>query len=1200
MSKASHRRGPEGKRVQRSQKRCALRIELLEQRQLLAVDFEMVDIRTGSGSSSPLNFTTASNTVFFSADDGIRGDELWATDGTTAGTRLVRNISAGAKSSVPNQLTNVGGTIFFDALGEYELWKSDGTSAGTSYVDGTWREGNCLYAVYCDLYSASPNGFTNSGGTLFFNMNPDFDGYSLYKSEAPHTDIEFVKQINSFDGAYGAKPFGFTDVDGTLFFSAPNDTFGTELWKSDGTEAGTFMLADLDSGSGSGFPTRLTNVDGTLYFRGSNGVQGQELWKSDGTASGTILIRNIRPGPGSSNPDRLTNVDGTLYFTANDATHGNELWKSDGTNVGTTLVSDIMPGSADADPASLTEVDGNVFFSALDGTGGRKVFFSDGTALGTNALSVPSGMAAPIDPVDLTNVDGVLYFRAQSIAAGPVELWRVDASSMTIERLQLGMANSPDVGSIHPFAQSLLFAGETSTLGEELYFASESDDDDEIDEAIPLAPGTVTGELETLLGGDTDVDMYAFSAAAGQTLGIDVDHLSGNLDSLLRVFDEAGNQLAVSDNDVGSGAEFSSLEAYVSFFAPSSGTFYAAVTRSGNSKFDAGDGTKDSTTSPALDDAYELILQSEGFVSFLAVDDAATTTENQPITISVLDNDLPDGGVVLAGHMDATNGVVTDNGNGTLTYTPDTGFTVTDSFDYSVALASLELTSPSTTGGDRLGYSIDIDGDYAVVGAYLDDPNGITNAGSAVLFEKTTTGDWQQLALLTGDPQAQTHFGWSVAIDGNTAVVGAHRDKDNGFFAGAAYVFDFDAGGVTSTTKLIGSDTISRDLFGRSVDVSGDTVVVGASTADPVGDFSGAVYVFNRDEGGIGHWGQVKKLTGSTQGAGDRFGHSVSIDNSTLAVGAFRHDGIGADSGSVYIFERNRFGADNWGELKSIEAPDAAAGDRFGFSVSVQGSTVAVGAPHDDEGGLNQLGSVYVLSQNEGGSNNWGQVAKLLANDGAAGDRLGFSVAFDANHIVTGSPQADAGGSSSGRAYLFENVGGTWTQTRVLVNDEVTAADQYGISVGLSSDVAVIGSWLDNRPSNNSGGAYVYDLRVDTATVTVTVGSGAAEQSANQAKKRQTLSIRLPESAYFDAAKTEGIQERQAKSLSAMSMNWEPLKIAAPRSSFSIHDQVFASEIDEAVESDSIERDLECYLDDLVTTGFAQGLLSYRLARQRT
>ncbi|WP_165440692.1 Ig-like domain-containing protein [Rubripirellula amarantea] len=477
----------------------------------------------------------------------------------------------------------------------------------------------------------------------------------------------------------------------------------------------------------------------------------------------------------------------------------------------------------------------------------------------------------------------------------------------------------------------------------------------------------------------------------------------------------------------------------------------------------------------------------------IAVDDLAITTEANPVVVSVLSNDEPAGDLEIIEYTTPGNGAVVSNGDGTFTYTPDVGFTGTDSFDYTIAMNDVELIGSEASSGDRFGFSVDIDGDYAVVGAYLDDPNGLANAGSAFVYQRTGDASWTQVAQLNGDldsTDAQSQFGWSVAIDGDVVVVAAQADRDIGFRSGAAYIFGRDIGGADNwgrITKIVGSDTAKRDLFGRSVDVSGNTVVVGASVADPVGISSGAAYVFERDHGGTDNWGEVKKLIGSTQLAGDRFGQSVSIDADRIAVGAFRHNGSASDTGAVYVFDRDQGGTENWGEVAALEAGDGSANDQFGFSVSVDGTLVAVGAPLDDTGGSNQLGSVYVFSRDEGGANNWGQTTKLLASDGAAGDRLGMSVAIDGSRIVSGAIQADIGGDRSGSAYLFENAANTWTQTRVLTNEQVTKADEYGVSIAIDGDVAVIGSWLDNRPGNNTGGAYAFDLRTDTATVWVEV-----------------------------------------------------------------------------------------------------------------
>jgi ELWxxDGT repeat protein len=267
--------------------------------------------RPGGDTSLPFNLTNVNGTLFFKADDGTHGRELWKSDGTTAGTVLVKDINPGGADSYPSDLTNVNGTLFFtadDSTHGRELWKSDGTTAGTVLVKAI-RPG----------VSSSPSDLTN--------------------------------------------------VNGTLFFTADDGTHGRELWKSDGTTAGTVLVSSLAMS-----PSDLTNVNGTLFFMADDGTHGSELWKSDGTAAGTVLVKDIRPGGDSSYRSDLTNVNGTLFFAAYDSTPGSELWMSDGTAASTTLVADINPGGASSDPSDLANVNGALFFSADDGTHGRELW----------------------------------------------------------------------------------------------------------------------------------------------------------------------------------------------------------------------------------------------------------------------------------------------------------------------------------------------------------------------------------------------------------------------------------------------------------------------------------------------------------------------------------------------------------------------------------------------------------------------------------------------------------------------------------------------------------------------------------------------------------------------------------------------------------------------------------------------------------
>ncbi len=210
--------------------------------------------------------------------------------------------------------------------------------------------------------------------------------------------------------------------------------------------------------------------------------------------------------------------------------------------------------------------------------------------------------------------------------------------------------------------------------------------------------------------------------------------------------------------------------------------------------------------------------------------------------------------------------------------------------------------------------------------------------------------------------------------------------------AGAAYVFQRDQGGVDNwgqVKKLIASDAQASDQFGFSAAASGDVTIVGANGEDAGGGNAGAVYIFQRDQGSADNWGEVKKLTASDAQTNDFFGWSVSISNDTVVVGANGEDAGGSDAGAAYVFEQDEGGANNWGQVKKLTASDAQCCDRFGISVAISGETAVVGANVEDAGGSTNAGAAYVFRRDEGGAGNWGETKKPTASDAQAFDRFG-------------------------------------------------------------------------------------------------------------------------------------------------------------------------------------------------------------------
>jgi ELWxxDGT repeat protein len=403
-----------GPRVRKRSGRLTLQTEALEDRLLPSLSpMLLLAINPSFANSNPKSFTQVNNLVFFQADDGVHGPELWASNGTAAGTFLVKDINPGATGSNPSYLTNVNGTLLFsadDGTHGLELWESNGTAAGTSLVAD----------INPGTNGSSPRFLTNVNGTLFFAADDGTHGAELWASNGATAGTFLVQDI--FPGPETSFLYDLTNVNGTLFFQANDGSHGAELWSSNGTPAGTSLVKDINPASSSSYPSFLTNVNGSVFFEANDGTHGKELWASNGSPAGTILVKDINPGGSDSNPFGLTNMNGTLFFSADDGTHGAELWESNGTAAGTFLVSDINPGGSASSPFDLTNVNGTLFFSANDGTHGVELWESNGAAAGTFLVQDINPGAGNSYPGYITNVNGSLFFSARDGTHGQ-ELW---------------------------------------------------------------------------------------------------------------------------------------------------------------------------------------------------------------------------------------------------------------------------------------------------------------------------------------------------------------------------------------------------------------------------------------------------------------------------------------------------------------------------------------------------------------------------------------------------------------------------------------------------------------------------------------------------------------------------------------------------------------------------------------------------------
>lgn len=367
--------------------------------------------------------------LLFVADDGKSGPELWRSDGTTAGTALVEDILPGPAGSldasfgVTNrypQLVSIGDAAFFNptvpGIGQ-ELWRSDGTTAGTELV----------LDIRPGPDSSLPFELTPLGDAILFTADDGRHGRTLWRSDGTAGGTAMVID------APAAPPYpqGLTRVGRSVYLSAGDAEHGSELWRSDGTPSGTTLVRDINPGPESSSPSGITGVGDSAFFVANDGVHGYELWRSDGTEAGTRLVRDVTPGPDAHFIAFLTASNGRLFFNAGDELNDEELWVSDGTEAGTHRVADLNP-SASSFPQALFDAGGTLLFSAYDGQAGARLWRSDGTEAGTvpvQSFEAPGASIPSYDGRIFALAGQQLFFPADDGSAGE-ELWSVPLASL--------------------------------------------------------------------------------------------------------------------------------------------------------------------------------------------------------------------------------------------------------------------------------------------------------------------------------------------------------------------------------------------------------------------------------------------------------------------------------------------------------------------------------------------------------------------------------------------------------------------------------------------------------------------------------------------------------------------------------------------------------------------------------------------------
>jgi len=447
-------------------------------------------LNPGAGSSAATNLTAVGSTVFFTANDGSNGVELWRI--TSPGlAEMVEDaipgggIALGSYGS-PRYLTNVSGTLYFtanDGTNGLELWRVN-PSGIAEMVEDSIAEGG----IYPGASSSTPEFLVNVAGTLYFSADDGTNGTELWRINGSGV-AEMVEDSvpgggiapGSFPFASGSRPRYLTNVAGTLFFNATDGSNGYELWRVNASGIAELVEdaiagGGLRSGASSSFPRDIIDISGTAYFRAGDNVSSETLWRATSTGLAEIVEDGI---PGGGIKERIsgqafllgfTNINGTLYFTADDGINGKELWRINSSGLAE-MIEDSIPGGGingvliGADIRYLTNVNGTLYLRADDGPSGHELWRinSSGIAEIVNSAAGPGGVVPGVIgsyPLYLTNVDGTLYFSADDRVNGR-ELWRVNSSGLAelVEDAIPGGGINPGIDGSHP--RNMLKAGET-------------------------------------------------------------------------------------------------------------------------------------------------------------------------------------------------------------------------------------------------------------------------------------------------------------------------------------------------------------------------------------------------------------------------------------------------------------------------------------------------------------------------------------------------------------------------------------------------------------------------------------------------------------------------------------------------------------------------------------------------------------------
>jgi hypothetical protein len=374
-----------------------------------------------------------------------------------------------------------------------------------------------------------------------------------------------------------------------------------------------------------------------------------------------------------------------------------------------------------------------------------------------------------------------------------------------------------------------------------------------------------------------------------------------------------------------------------------------------------------------------------------------------------------------------------------------------------------KLLDPEGATRDALGGAVALAGDFSLVAAAWDDEQA-QDSGSVQVFREQQGQVLREDKLIPSDAARWQLFGWSIAADGDVLLVGTPGDAEEGYRAGAGYIFRLSGDQWVEEAKLLGSAVSPFDEMGLSVAIHGDLALLGAPGDDWNGTSTGAVYAFRFDGS---QWQEEQRITAIDGAAYDEFGDAIAVWGDVALIGARNDDDGGANSGSAYVF---RFDGTAWNQEQKLVADDAEIGDALGSAVAIHGAVALVGVPLSDDAGT-WSGSAYVFRRI---GDLWSQEQKLTAFDAGSWDQYGAAVSLQEDVALVGA-WGDEGGDS-GSAYAYRYTGSEWVDLQKFKASNPLYYAEAGRSIALKGNRALLGAPGDPQTGHTAGAAYLYRI----------------------------------------------------------------------------------------------------------------------------